>query len=133
MGFNVNDEICLSKTSSRGNGCMFDYLFKSVIYQRDLGGLAGSGLVGLAPSAQMSGSQLFVPSLYQQGAIKKNMFSMYIDHNDKSKIQMGGYDLKKYAKPGKELKWYELTSSFFWQFEFGKVSMGDWTWAPSVN
>lgn len=103
---------------------MEDYLFKAVVYQEDLGGLAGAGLVGLAPSSQYSGSQLFVPSLYEQGAIKKNMFAMYIDHNDQSKIQMGGYDLKKFAKPGSKLRWYPITTPMFWQIELTEVTMG---------
>jgi len=55
----------MKKDSTRGNGCMEDYLFKAVVFQEDLGGLAGAGLVGLAPSSQYSGSQLFVPSLYE--------------------------------------------------------------------
>jgi len=35
---------------------MSDYLFKSIVYQEDLQGLAGAGLIGLAPSSQYSGS-----------------------------------------------------------------------------
>jgi len=33
---------------------------------------------------------------------------MYIDPNGSSKMQVGGYDLKKYAKPGAELKCYPI-------------------------
>lgn len=46
----------MTKDSVVGNGCMKDYKFKSVIAQKDLGGLHGAGLVGLAPSSQHSGS-----------------------------------------------------------------------------
>ena len=65
IGYDATDEVCMKKDSTSGNGCMEDYLFKAVVYQEDLGGLAGAGLVGLAPSSQYSGSQLFVPSLYE--------------------------------------------------------------------
>ena len=65
---------------------MSDYLFRSVVYQQDLEGLAGAGLIGLSPYNQGEGAQLFVPSLFEQGAIKKNMFSMFIDQNGISKI-----------------------------------------------
>ena len=107
-----------------GNGCMADYKFKSIVHQEDLDGLAGSGIVGLSPSAAGMGAQLFVPSLYEQGAIKRNMFSMYIDHLGKSsKILIGGYDLKKYASS--DLKWYNIASPLFWEFTFNSPRMGD--------
>ena len=48
--------MCLSKESTIGNGCMEDYLFKSIVHQEQLGGLAGAGLIGLAPSSQMAGA-----------------------------------------------------------------------------
>ena len=64
-GYNSRDEICLLYSSTLGNGCMSDYLFKAVVYQEQLGGLAGSGLIGLAPNSQGTQAQLFVPSLYK--------------------------------------------------------------------
>ena len=73
-------------------------LFKNIVAQRDLKGLATSGIVGLSPSGQDSGAQLFIPSLYEQGAIKNNIFSIFIDNNGHSKIHMGGYDVNKYAR-----------------------------------
>ena len=82
IGTNVRDTVCLTSD----NGCMSDFLFRLVTYQEQLKGLAGAGLVGLAPSSQFDGAQMFVPSLFEQGAIEKNMFSMFIDQNEKSKI-----------------------------------------------
>jgi hypothetical protein len=110
---------------------MSDYLFKTVVWQKDLEGLAGAGLIGLAPSNQNAGAQLFVPSLYEQGAIKKNMFSMFIDPNEVSKIQIGGYDLKKYAKG--PLNWYKINSPAFWELSFDNVKMGNINFIPSVS
>lgn len=102
LGYDSTDQVCLTKHSKVGNGCMEDYLFKSVVYQEQLGGLAGAGLVGLSPSSQMTDAQLFVPSLYKNGAIKNSQFALFIDQTGpkKSKIHIGGYDLKKYAKKG---------------------------------
>ncbi len=131
MGYDSRDTVCLNKDSTPGNGCMSDYLFKTVMWEKDLEGLAGAGLIGLAPSNQNHGAQLFVPSLYKQGAIKKNMFSMFIDPNETSKIQIGGYDLKKYAKG--PLKWYKINTPNFWQLSFGNVKMGRINFQPSVN
>lgn len=112
VGWDTKDQVCLNEQSTFGHGCMSDYLFKSVVYQEDLGGLASSGLIGLAPSSQYSGSQLFVPSLYKQGAIKQNLFSMFIDSQGQSKIQIGGYDLSKYAQG--PMKFYKITNPMFW-------------------
>lgn len=56
--------------------------------------------------------QLFVPTLYKEGAIKHNIFSMYIDQNATSKIQIGGYDEEKYAI--EPVKWYPLASHEYW-------------------
>jgi len=35
---------------------MPEYLFKTVVQQESLGGLAGAGIIGLAPSGQFTGS-----------------------------------------------------------------------------
>ncbi len=43
--------MCLSEESTVGNGCMADYKFKSVVEQDQLGGLSGSGLIGLSPES----------------------------------------------------------------------------------
>ena len=110
---------------------MSDYLFKTVVWQKDLEGLAGAGLIGLAPSNQGAGAQLFVPSLFKQGAIKKNMFSMFIDPSETSKIQLGGYDLKKYAKG--PINWYPINSPAFWELTFSNVRLGVNHFVPSVN
>jgi len=50
-GYDTSDQVCLNKNSVIGNGCMSDYLFKTVINQRDLDGLAGAGLIGLSPNS----------------------------------------------------------------------------------
>ena len=49
---------------------------------------------------------MFVPSLYKQGAIKKNLFSMYIDSEGQSKITLGGYDTNKFALG--DMKFYKI-------------------------
>lgn len=50
IGYDSTDMVCLMKTSVLGDGCMRNYLFKRIISQRDLKGLATSGIVGLSPS-----------------------------------------------------------------------------------
>jgi hypothetical protein len=57
---------------------------------------------------------------------------MYIDPNDVSKIQIGGYDLRKYAKG--PLHWYKINSPQFWELDFGNVRMGpNVQFRPSVS
>ena len=124
MGYDTTDQICLNPDSSIGNGCMEDFKFKSIVYQQDLEGLAGAGLIGLSPQTEGEGAQLFVPSLYRQKAIKRNMFSMFISQDGTSKIQIGGYDLNKYAKG--PLRWYPIQSNSYWDLELGKIMLGDW-------
>ena len=59
------------------------------------------------------------------------MFSMYIDQNATSKIQIGGYDEEKYAI--EPIKWYPLSEQYYWKVNFGNVSIGNFTMNPSVN
>jgi len=96
-GFDAIDQVCVQPQGRIGDGCMADYHFKAVTRQEDLEGLAGAGIIGLSPSSQGTRAQLFVPSLYAKKAIKKSVFALFIDTNGQSKIQIGGYDLKKYA------------------------------------
>ena len=131
VGYDSLDTICLNKDSTFGNGCMANYHFKSVVYQHDLEGMATAGIVGLAPEAWDPEVQLFVPSLYKQGAIKKNLFSMYIDQNATSKIQIGGYDEEKYAI--EPIKWYPLAERYYWKVKFGNVTIGDFNMTPTTD
>ena len=133
MGYDTTDQICLSKESTDGNGCMKNFKFKSVVHQEDLSGLAGAGLVGLSPHARRGEAQLFVPSLYEAKAIKRNMFSMFISRDGSSKIQIGGYNLDKYAKS--PLRWYPIESKQYWDLKLGKIMLGDFelkTNAPTI-
>ena len=54
LGYDSTDQVCLTPNSTIGNGCMENYKFRDVVYQEYLDGLAGSGLVGLAPTPQGS-------------------------------------------------------------------------------
>jgi hypothetical protein len=74
---------------------------------------------------------MFVPSLFEGGAIKENMFSMYIDQADVSKIQYGGYDLKKYAQ--EPITWFDITTPTFWSLEFQNVKIGGTPFRPSTT
>ena len=130
-GYNSLDDVCIKPDGDYGDGCMPQYLFKSVVGQRDLQGLAGAGIIGLSPSTHDHEAQLFVPTLYHSSAIKKNMFAMFIDPNGQSKIQMGGYDLNKYARG--PIHWHDLSSPSFWQVRFDKVRVGSWSFKPSTH
>ena len=59
------------------------------------------------------------------------MFSMHIDPNLQSKIQIGGYDLKKYAKG--PIRFYKINTPTFWELDFDEVTLGNLKMIPSVN
>mmetsp|Transcript_3416 Transcript_3416/g.5782 ORF Transcript_3416/g.5782 Transcript_3416/m.5782 type:complete len:83 (-) Transcript_3416:594-842(-) len=60
------------------------------------------------------------------------MFSMFIDHiNHESKIQIGGYDLKKYASS--KIHWHSIASPMYWEMQFSGVRMGEHKFTPSVS
>lgn len=42
-----------------------------------------------------------------------------------SKIQIGGYNLKKYAMPGAQMKFYDIVSPSFWNLAFDNVLIGE--------
>lgn len=130
FGKDVSDQICLTPSD---DNCMDDFRFMAVNDQRQLHGLRSSGLIGMAPPGNQPGTQLFVPSLYRAGAIKDNQYSVFIDVNGQSKILFGGYDLEKYAKPGKQLKWYPLDDNQFWTLKFSDVKVGDKKIRQSVD
>ena len=131
IGNDATDMVCLNPESTLGNGCMNNYKFKVVTKQEDLSGLGSSGIIGLSPSNFGSGAQLFVPSLYKQGAIKKNMFSMFVNPVGDSKIQIGGYDLKKYAQS--DIHWNKITSPMFWSVDFSDAKVGDFVINTSTS
>jgi len=59
---------------------------------------------------------------------------MFIDaDNGQSKVQIGGYDLNKYATT--PLHWYDLSpQATFWEVGFGgTVTVGDLEFTPSVS
>jgi hypothetical protein len=56
---------------------------------------------------------------------------MFIDPNGQSKIQMGGFNLKKYANG--PLNWHKLANPFFWEVKFSHVRIGHWMFRPSTN
>ena len=49
--FSSTDTICRNEDSVPGNGCMDNYIFKSVTHQEKMSGQTGSGLIGLAPNS----------------------------------------------------------------------------------
>ena len=56
---------------------------------------------------------------------------MFIDQSDVSMMQIGGYDLDKYAKG--PITWHNITSYWWWQLHFDDVRVGDFTFTPSTN
>jgi len=114
-GYTGIDHVCLKEDGDMGmagDGCMPDFRFKTVVGQRELNGLAGAGIIGLSPTAQDTNAQLFVPTLFHRNAINWNGFAMFMDPNGQSKIQMGGFNLTKYAKG--PLHWHDLSDPHFW-------------------
>ena len=103
------DKICLNETGDE-NGCVTG-TFLAVKEATDIEKDKFSGIVGLGPKSDVARMPAFVEQLEEMGGvggqnILSPIFSFYLTNNeDKSgKLTFGGYDLKKYAKPGKTEK-----------------------------
>ena len=60
---------------------------------RGLGSLQADGIMGLSPS----GSERILRNLFEQEQIKNKMFSFSLDKNV---FTLGGYDVKRFTRPG---------------------------------
>lgn len=75
---------------------------------------------------------MFVPSLFKAGAIKHNLFAMYVENGKAGcKIQIGGYNSEKYAS--EPVQFHKLASEYFWTMKLGKVTVGGEPWTPAVT
>jgi hypothetical protein len=73
---------------------------------------------------------MFLDRLYDSKVIKHKMFSVYftnfwISENAKgSRLELGGYNLKKYAKnPEKKVMWAPLIHEFYWMCKLTKAEL----------
>lgn len=85
--------------------------FLSVFEAKDLSSLISDGLLGLSPRVPVLGNHfnekqqvhLLVDQLYQDKAINRPIFSLYLtEYTSQSKIQFGGYDQAIVEKAAKE-------------------------------
>ena len=69
--------------------------------------------------------------MYEQGAIKNNMFAIFIDNEEHSKIHLGGYDLERYARG--PINFHKLNTESFWEMPLHKVRAGKLSFVPVVQ
>jgi hypothetical protein len=94
----------------------------------DLDTIVADGLVGLAPNSPNDHpNPTLVTTLYNNGVIDRNMFSLYLAKTDQdSKIWFGGFDpeyirsaidggqLMTYEELESQIAWQPISSSFYW-------------------
>ena len=67
--------------------------FADVFHAININTLTADGLVGFSPSSTTGDHLTLLQQMYNQGIIKKNMFSLHLGLNDnESRIWFGGYD-----------------------------------------
>ena len=89
-GYSSQDQVCFDE-----DFCSPKFKFINVGYQKDLGGLRCSGVVGMSPYTTDDNGDLFVEKLHKDGVIDEAVFALYISLvENKSKISLGGYDLE---------------------------------------
>lgn len=131
--FEGSDDVCLDEAQTI---CAWTK-FGNGIKQRGLGGMHADGIVGLAPATDSyAGADLFIPTLYKQGAIDSMLYSFAIRTNDdSSRIIIGDYDLEKFAAPDSELTWHPLINpeNQHWMIELNSMKLGDYVFEADLN
>eukprot|EP00347_Sterkiella_histriomuscorum_P000579 403375303 len=131
-GYKSTDLLCLDSTNNQET-CLNNFNFLAVFVASDLSGLQCDGIVGLSPSNQFSGSDLFIDKLYQNNIISKKMFSLSLGGTDeKSKVIFGGYDLR-YAKDNQNITWNKLIDTNYWSVRLNKAKIGDYVFMLDTN
>jgi cathepsin D len=101
----------------------------SVIATTGLDGLSSDGLLGLAPSNQMTLANVFIDKLYDAGVIDNKVFSFYLRPGKGSKFTVGGYDLNLAIAANKGLNysisWNNLVNSRYWTVPLYGAAVGD--------
>ena len=141
MGHPAADRACFS---GDGSHCLDGLQFITILKARNLGGIKGSGLIGLAPTPDTAAERQslaqpltgaapgFLSQLLHSPAFKRDfdpIFSFYLtkDLDAKGKIIFGGYDLK-YAKQGSteaDVFWAKQSANpSYWGVNSSGVNLG---------
>ena len=89
--------------------------------------------MGLAPSNQNTGSELFIDRLKREGIIKDRVFSFMLGGTDEeSKAIFGGYDMR-FASENKTISWNSLVSTDYWTVGLSRVSFGEFNFKLSTS
>lgn len=114
LGKPVGDSICLEP----GAKCVSGFRFLEVVMIKNIN-LHAQGILGLGPQPIMGSTALFVPSLYHQGEIEKNMYSVSVS-GGRPQIVFGGYDT---ALP---INWHKITGKMFeWTVAYQSILSPD--------
>jgi hypothetical protein len=84
--------------------CDPSFSFLSVVSQKHLSNLKGSGILGMSPYDDKDNrGDLFILKMKKANVIDQAVFSLYINlHNHSSKITFGGFNLTKFASPNSQ-------------------------------
>lgn len=127
-GYLSTDTVCLSDVDEglQSKNCLPNHNLLAVYLSNDLSNLEADGLLGLAPSDQGSGNNLFIEELYNAGIIGAKVFSMSLGQSaldQNSRVVLGGFR-PELAKPGAPLSWNPLVDTMYWTVEMNAFSVG---------
>ena len=102
-----------------------------VARQTGLDGLTADGIIGLAPTNDVSWvrswdaqPELFIDKAYEQGVIDERVFSLLIGAGEKEQaFTIGGYDLESFAKS--DLVWHQNANPSYWSVKLDGFAYDD--------
>ena len=72
------------------------------------------------------GAQLLIKSLFDTGAIDKNIMAFSIGKGDEpSSVSIGSYEPEGNVVPGTPIVWHKLTDLAFWEVNFKNPKIGN--------
>jgi hypothetical protein len=130
------DYFCFSEKDEKKH-CLNGAVFLAVNEASDIDKDKFSGIVGLGPASDVGRLPSFIEQIAGLGgaggeAEMAPIFSIFLTNKDGTagKITFGGYDVEKFAAPGKTEKdvfWASMAhaATYFWVMRMGDIGFGD--------
>jgi len=130
------DNFCFGQSDDKKN-CLNGAVFLAVNEASDIDKDKFSGIVGLGPASDVGRLPSFIEQIAGLGgaggeAEMAPIFSIFLTNKDgtNGKITFGGYDVEKFAAPGKTEKdvfWASMAhaATYFWVMNMGEIGFSD--------
>ena len=130
------DNFCFSQADDKKK-CLNGAVFLAVNEASDIDKDKFSGIVGLGPASDVGRLPSFIEQIAGLGGVggeaeMEPIFSIFLTNKDgvPGKITFGGYDVEKFAAPGKTEKdvfWASMAhaATYFWVMNMGEIGFAD--------